>query len=439
VIYRDPTEVYLAAQANSPSTADAIGVVQSATGTQFTVIYCGQITIPGAGWTDGNAYYLSDTTAGLLTLTAPSTAGEVSKPLMIATGSTTGLVFNWRGEVIEAAPSGISGASGYSGFAVGNFKNILDNGNFQVQQRGTAFSGTTTVAYSAAQYYVAGRWFVRSTNVSVATDNIVAVSGYSGTGYPIGPPGAWWGQSVVGVTGCSGVLLGQRIEAATMQQQYQNGLYLSWWQYNKTASRITPSVTVMTPATADGWTATAGSSSALGSAQLLAGSGTSGTWGQWGIAIPTSDMTQLGLEVDILEGNILGPGTVVVAHAQLEQGSGATTFEVLPPAVELAMCQRRYWTSLGNVGFPLCIGYNLTGDYIGVNISFPVTMAAQPTITIVNGTTVADWNMVNCTSILYMVNTAAGVFLYAAVTSTGNASFYPLGTTSGYVYASCDL
>jgi hypothetical protein len=49
--------------------------------------------------TPGRVYYLSQSVAGALSLTEPTAVGTVSKPLVIATSATTGVMFNFRGYV----------------------------------------------------------------------------------------------------------------------------------------------------------------------------------------------------------------------------------------------------------------------------------------------------------------------------------------------------
>ena len=87
---------YALAQANTVANAEAIGVVQSATGANFTVVYVGAIT-GLSGLIDGDVYFLSDTVPGSAAIVEPTTLGSVSKPILVATGTTTGIVLNMRG------------------------------------------------------------------------------------------------------------------------------------------------------------------------------------------------------------------------------------------------------------------------------------------------------------------------------------------------------
>jgi len=106
-IYRT-TGSYALAQANAVSSSDVIGIVQSATASGFNVVANGFISgLTNIG--DSVGYYLSDTTAGLLVSAAPTATGSVVKPLMIGTGTTTGLVLDYPGALIGSINYGISG------------------------------------------------------------------------------------------------------------------------------------------------------------------------------------------------------------------------------------------------------------------------------------------------------------------------------------------
>ena len=99
VVYFDAgTATYKKAKADSATTSAVIGVVETASTDIFTVVYQGYINlsgISGVSITGGSTYYLSDSTAGKLTPTAPlSTSGSVILPLFVATSSTLGIVVN---------------------------------------------------------------------------------------------------------------------------------------------------------------------------------------------------------------------------------------------------------------------------------------------------------------------------------------------------------
>ena len=102
VVYRSAGS-FILAKADIPATADAVGVIQSAIGTTFTVVYAGDIT-GLSGLVDGTWYFVSDTVAGeLMPDPGPTTFGHVNKPVLIATGTTTGFISLQRGEILEPA------------------------------------------------------------------------------------------------------------------------------------------------------------------------------------------------------------------------------------------------------------------------------------------------------------------------------------------------
>ena len=75
--------------------------------------------------------------------------------------------------------------------------------------------------------------------------------------------------------------------------------------------------------------------------------------------------------------------TFYITGVQLEVGSTATDFENLPYDVELARCQRYYYT--GGSGSNKHGGLYAGSLYIG-QVYFPTTMRATPTVTVVGGT-----------------------------------------------------
>jgi hypothetical protein len=110
---------YALASALSAASAEVLGIVEYATVSSFTVVYGGQIDFNGAilpgvtSLTDGSVYFLS-TTSGQLTISDPhdSNTSYISKPLLIATDTDKGVMFNWRGL------TGTSGGGGGGGTVV---------------------------------------------------------------------------------------------------------------------------------------------------------------------------------------------------------------------------------------------------------------------------------------------------------------------------------
>jgi hypothetical protein len=94
---------YIKAQADTAANAEVIGIVSAVIdANNFTIIMFGYVT-GLSGLTKGAVYFLSDTTAGLLTTTEPTPNGvKVSKPLLIAESTTTGFFTNGRGFIKSA-------------------------------------------------------------------------------------------------------------------------------------------------------------------------------------------------------------------------------------------------------------------------------------------------------------------------------------------------
>ena len=74
--------------------------MQSINGNDFNVVFEGKVT-GLTSLTIGVVYFLSPTIAGAITTTEPSNIGEISKPILIATSSTTGNILRYRGIIIS--------------------------------------------------------------------------------------------------------------------------------------------------------------------------------------------------------------------------------------------------------------------------------------------------------------------------------------------------
>lgn len=105
-VIRKTSTNYALAQADSESDARVIGVVESASGSAFTVIYSGACTVTAHGFTVGATLFLSPSSAGLLTTTEPTTRAQVSKPVAVVLDANTLLIFNQRGILVPPQNTG---------------------------------------------------------------------------------------------------------------------------------------------------------------------------------------------------------------------------------------------------------------------------------------------------------------------------------------------
>jgi len=98
---------YATALANTAANAEVVGiVVQVIDANTFTMALSGRITVDGAvpNVTAGTVLFLSGSSAGDLTSTEPTTAGQVSKPVaVVTTADSEMLMVNYRGEIISSA------------------------------------------------------------------------------------------------------------------------------------------------------------------------------------------------------------------------------------------------------------------------------------------------------------------------------------------------
>lgn len=83
--------------ADSPSNAEAIGIVTNVDGDDFTITTQGKINLPGATLNPGSVYFLSDTVSGGYTNTPPYLPGTVIKPLFVADSTTSAYMQNYLG------------------------------------------------------------------------------------------------------------------------------------------------------------------------------------------------------------------------------------------------------------------------------------------------------------------------------------------------------
>ena len=92
-VLRYDTAVWVKAQADTEANSEAQGIVSEVTDVDnFIITYSGRIA-GLSGLTPDSVYFLSDVTAGLLTLTEPAI---LSKPMLFTTSATEGLVYSYR-------------------------------------------------------------------------------------------------------------------------------------------------------------------------------------------------------------------------------------------------------------------------------------------------------------------------------------------------------
>jgi len=92
------SSTYTKAIATSSESSEIIGIVLDVIDADNFVMCLPGSRITGlTGLTAGSIYYLSDTTAGEMTTSEPTTFGYISKPVLIADSTTSGIFVNYRG------------------------------------------------------------------------------------------------------------------------------------------------------------------------------------------------------------------------------------------------------------------------------------------------------------------------------------------------------
>ena len=98
---------YATALADTAANAEVVGIVVQVIDTDtFTMALSGRITVDGAvpDVTAGTVLFLSESSAGDLTSTEPTDAGEISKPVaVVTTADSEMLMVNYRGEIISTS------------------------------------------------------------------------------------------------------------------------------------------------------------------------------------------------------------------------------------------------------------------------------------------------------------------------------------------------
>lgn len=113
---RITTTGYTAGRANSQENAETIGIISNldSTGVYLTVLgkVEGDFTSVNAGSTlsAGCFYFLSPSVTGGISTTEPSVSGQVSKPILLGLGATSGMVLPYRGNYLTSS-AGSSGAT----------------------------------------------------------------------------------------------------------------------------------------------------------------------------------------------------------------------------------------------------------------------------------------------------------------------------------------
>jgi len=319
------------------------------------------------------------------------------------------------------------------------FRNRIINGNFNVWQRGTTFTST-------AGTYSADRWVEPNNGQTVTTAQSTNVPFRAGFQYSVS-------LTTTFTTGSS-ALVEQRIEQLNTYDLYQGTLItVSFWAAQTAGTLNTLIVQPFTPfGVNSSW---GGSVYPVATTPLNVYLPLSSNWQYYTgtFAVSNVSVSTNGLGLQFYYGvNPSNPTTTLITGVQLEKGTVATPFEYRPYATELALCQR-YYTQLnaGSTYARFGTAYSVTTTSSNVYIPLPVTMRAQPTLTMTianfrvdegssqqtvtsvtpaSGSAVTDWQL-----------NAAGLTVgHSAVAAANLPGFLEAnGTTSAFLGFSSEL
>jgi hypothetical protein len=292
------------------------------------------------------------------------------------------------------------------------FRNKLYNGNFQIWQRNTTFTGIGTNTYTA------DRW---ATPINAGAGSTLTVS--RSTSVPSGAGFNYSIQIVTAATSGAPSLIEQRIEAVNVSDLV-NGTYVTvsfWAIQTSPASFITLNTQILYPSTTDTWTA----QNNAGSPSIVANTLT-GSWAYYRatIQVNTALVATNGLSVQFWAAAITASTTILITGVQLEKGQAATPFEVRPYATDLALCQR-YYQQWGPTSGGQRYGFACTnGTVCYLSLPYVVVMRAVPTTLALSSA--ADFNILGGA-------TASSITLDSTSTTIGSLALNYAASQGSYL------
>ena len=336
-------------------------------------------------------------------------------------------------------------------------RNVIQNGNFDVWQRGTSFAAAANAVHTADRWRYS---FVSSTGVATVSQDTSPPNGSSLYDIKVA-------CTTADATVAAGeyVYLQQRIEGTIFQMVRSKPMVLSFWvkayqtgtfcvgllssgsnetflaEYVINASATwEKKVIVIPPIPAGTWGTGTGVAAYLNFALQCGSTLGSGAVGwQASVQVSTTNQTNLYSSTD---------NYFQLSQVQLEAGSSATEFEVKDPSAVLASCQRYLIVYGGVSGEWINTGYTATASIAGISILFPVSMRAAPALTY---SAVSDWQIRHggtfdsVTTALSISNaTVNGGLLVATVTGTPlitgeTSSLRAIASTAARLYFSAEI
>jgi hypothetical protein len=280
------------------------------------------------------------------------------------------------------------------------FKNRLINGDMQIDQRRSGASYTPT---NLSVVYGPDRWLTFSGGAAITAQRI----NNSGlTDFP-------FAFRQTGASGNTFATFVQRIESANCIDLVGQQVTLSFFAATSNSSNIRVGIEY------------AGSTDNFGSPvviqqQTIATTSTLTRYSFTFNALPSQVANGIQLDIDAPSG--IGSGvTFTITGCQLEKGSTATSFDVLPIGTELELCQR-YCVAYGGTSNNETVGYGfaISTGTVEVITALPVQMRTQPSMSVSGSFQISD------------ASVASTIFVLSLVTGqTGNQQITLRATSSG--------
>ncbi|MGZ6779214.1 MAG: hypothetical protein ACXVGO_09495 [Mycobacterium sp.] len=311
-------------------------------------------------------------------------------------------------------PQGNPGAAGAPGITRPSFVNRLINGDFSIDQRNEGTSKTYTAAGNVA--YGIDRWYASCTGANVTAQRV------TGTGVN------QFAYQFTGLASNTGIVFGQRIEAANIFDQASQSVTVQVWLSSSSITTVT-------------WKTFAANTIDAWGTKTTSGTGTE-TQIDTGTLTITSTPTLYtfttnlganagrGIDLEFSFGALLAAQTIKFEAIQLEPGTIANTFERPDFQTRLIRCER-YYEKSPDVGIPFPSATR-AGAYGSPSVSgsattaarFRATKRATPTVTIcaTGSATVGDVRDVTGGADLVGSQNAVGMrgFAISSTTTAGN-------------------
>lgn len=319
------------------------------------------------------------------------------------------------------------------------YKNLLDNGNINVAQRGT----TTVTGITTTATYLQDRWAVTA---GTSTSSAIGNSTSSPT-LPTGFSNAVSVQRTAAQTGVVNVCLVQEIPTADIIPLQGQPVTLSFYA-------------------AAGANFSAASSALVG--QVTTGTGTDEGLATWltgltgaASAIPTANKTvtlTTSYQRFAVTGTIPATATEAVVNlcftpvgtagttdaffatgVQLERGTVATNYDLKSPALELAKAQRYFYQITEGAAIGAVANCHNSSVTLAICLlQFPVTMRTVPTMAYTTGfateTTAAGGTLGNCSALATATLVASTAANVQGVLIGCTATTVPAAGTAGHLF-----